>query len=285
MTIWNIEFSCGHTSARDLSDRAADERAGFARWLAERPCTDCWKAAHRTDAEATMKWLEAKRAEEQNAAEVWSAQYEMPPLEGTDRAVAWAIRCRHQILTAAYTALVVEGDAAEAQWEAIEEKARTITRASWWIDQRSSQPDDLTELLNAVTDADRPTENPYVRPSQVPRRQERGVVAVRCSPQTAARAASRPNSAPSDHRHSVTASPRPRGASSAQPWKRRRSKRVSVLRPSVAAHHAPDQRSNEFEHHSARRTPGNNHLRFCIWLPSPNRLHHTQSPGINLRTG
>jgi hypothetical protein len=38
-TIWNIDFSCGHSDARDLSDRPADERAGFARWLAERPCS------------------------------------------------------------------------------------------------------------------------------------------------------------------------------------------------------------------------------------------------------
>ncbi|MFD9421831.1 MULTISPECIES: hypothetical protein [unclassified Streptomyces] len=42
-----------------------------------------------------------------------------------------------------------------------EEAARTITRAGWWIDQRSSEPDDLTELLQAATEADRPTENPH----------------------------------------------------------------------------------------------------------------------------
>ncbi|MFE7028815.1 hypothetical protein ACFU9Y_00785 [Streptomyces sp. NPDC057621] len=39
--------------------------------------------------------------------------------------------------------------------------ARTVTRAGWWIDQRSSEPEDLTELLRAATGADRPTENPF----------------------------------------------------------------------------------------------------------------------------
>lgn len=68
---------------------------------------------------------------------------------------------RHQILAAAYTALVIEGETTEAEWEAVEDAARTITRAGWWIDQRSSEPEDLTELLDAATEADRPTENPH----------------------------------------------------------------------------------------------------------------------------
>ncbi|MFF2503578.1 hypothetical protein ACFVTY_09420 [Streptomyces sp. NPDC058067] len=83
----------------------------------------------------------------------------MPPLKGTERAVAWGVRCRHQVLAAAYTALVPEGETSEAEWEVIEESARTVTRAGWWIDQRSSEPDDLAELLQA--EADRPSENPY----------------------------------------------------------------------------------------------------------------------------
>ncbi|WP_418953251.1 hypothetical protein [Streptomyces viridochromogenes] len=101
------------------------------------------------------------RAEERVESEAWSQQWRMPPLEGTERAAPWGARCRHQILAAAYTALVVEGDTSETEWEEIEESARTSTRAGWWIDQRSSEPDDLPELLQAATDADRPNENPY----------------------------------------------------------------------------------------------------------------------------
>lgn len=38
-TIWPIAFSCGHQADRDLSDRAADRRAGFAEWLAKQACS------------------------------------------------------------------------------------------------------------------------------------------------------------------------------------------------------------------------------------------------------
>ncbi|MFE0819847.1 hypothetical protein [Streptomyces sp. NPDC058847] len=54
-----------------------------------------------------------------------------------------------------------QGTTSEAEWGEIEESARTVTRAEWWIDQRSSEPEDLTELLRAATGVDRPTENPF----------------------------------------------------------------------------------------------------------------------------
>ncbi|MFD5327941.1 hypothetical protein [Streptomyces sp. NPDC127092] len=160
-TIWPINHSCGHKDDRDLSGRPADRRAGFAEWLANQECSECWHASKENSEQDKAAWVKAKRAEEQAESEAWSQQYRMPPLEGTERAVPWGVRCRHQILAAVYTALVVEGETSEAEWEGIEETARTITRAGWWIDQRSSEPDDLTELLQAASDADRPSENPY----------------------------------------------------------------------------------------------------------------------------
>jgi hypothetical protein len=160
-TIWQIPHSCGHQAERDLSDRAADRRAGFAEWLAKRECSDCWRASKEGDEQDKAAWLEAKRAAEQAESDAWSERYRMPPLEGRERAVAWGVRCRHQVLAAAYTALVLEGETSEAEWEEIEDAARTISRAGWWIDQRSSEPGDLTELLQAATIADRPTENPH----------------------------------------------------------------------------------------------------------------------------
>ncbi|MEJ8638964.1 hypothetical protein [Streptomyces sp. MS2.AVA.5] len=45
----------------------------------------------------------------------------------------------------------------EADWAELDEKARAITRAEWWIDQGT----DLLELLDAATEADRGTENPF----------------------------------------------------------------------------------------------------------------------------
>ncbi len=37
-TIWPIDHTCGHHADRDLSDRPADRRAGFAEWLARQEC-------------------------------------------------------------------------------------------------------------------------------------------------------------------------------------------------------------------------------------------------------
>ncbi|MFJ6381376.1 hypothetical protein ACIQI7_15455 [Kitasatospora sp. NPDC092039] len=160
--LWTITHACGHTSERNLANRPADRRAGFADWLAKQDCTDCWRATRDDDEAGKAEWLEAKRAAEQAESEAWSEQYRMPPLEGTKKGVAWGMRCRHQVLAAAYTALVLDAGLPEPQWEQIEDQARTITRAGWWIDQRASEPGDLPELVDAALDTDRPTENPFV---------------------------------------------------------------------------------------------------------------------------
>ncbi|MFJ9979340.1 hypothetical protein [Streptomyces cyaneofuscatus] len=161
-THWNIDHPCGHSTVRDLSDRPADRRAGFARWLADKDCTDCWKASRDADTESREQWLAARRAEEQQAATDWADKFGMPPLEGPERALDWGRRCRHQLMSAAHTTLVIEGSWDEADWEALEEKARTITRAGWWIDQRDAGGSDVVELLDAATEVDRgATENPF----------------------------------------------------------------------------------------------------------------------------
>ncbi|MGW2600280.1 hypothetical protein [Streptomyces klenkii] len=160
-TRWTVDHSCGHQVEHDLSARPADRRAGFARWLEDRDCSPCWKAARDTSTAGTREWLAAKRAKEQAAASAWEEQYAMPVLDGPDKALAWASRCRHQLVTAAYTTLVVEGFWDETDWAQAEEQVRTVTRAGWWLDQRDADGADLPELLAAATDADRPTENPY----------------------------------------------------------------------------------------------------------------------------
>ncbi|MEE1797403.1 hypothetical protein PUR57_01640 [Streptomyces sp. JV176] len=144
-----------------MSDRPADRRAGFARWLAGRDCTDCWKAARGADTESKEQWLAAKRAEEQQAAAEWARKFDMPPLEGPERALEWGERSRHQLVKAAHTALVAEGAWDEADWAELEERARMIARAGWWIDQRDAEGSDLPELLDAAGEGDRGTENPF----------------------------------------------------------------------------------------------------------------------------
>ncbi|MFF7981783.1 hypothetical protein ACFZDK_22100 [Streptomyces sp. NPDC007901] len=123
--------------------------------------TDCWKAARDADSESKQEWLATKRAEEQEAALAWAQQFAMPQVEGPEKALAWGERSRHQLMTAAYTALVVEGTWDGADWAELEEKARSVTRAGCWIDQRDTEGPDLLELLDAAGEADRGTENPF----------------------------------------------------------------------------------------------------------------------------
>ncbi|MFE3645892.1 hypothetical protein ACFXOM_33795 [Streptomyces sp. NPDC059169] len=160
-TTWNVVHTCGHSVDHDLSNRPADKRAGFARWLGGRDCTDCWKASREADTESKEQWLATKRAEEQQAAAEWAAKFDMPTLEGPERALEWGERSRHQLMSAAHTALVVEGTWDEADWAELEEKARIISRAGWWIDQRDTEGSDLLELLDAATETDKGTENPF----------------------------------------------------------------------------------------------------------------------------
>ncbi|WP_327382159.1 hypothetical protein [Streptomyces sp. NBC_01207] len=160
-TSFEVVHSCGHTNTHDLSSRSADQRAGYARWLAARQCTDCWRADQQADAASTAEWLAAKRAEEQTAAADWATQFDMPPLEGPEKILGWGERSRHQLVTRAYTALVAEGTWDEADWAQLEEQVRLLTRAGWWVDQREAEGTDLPELLEAADDRDRPTENPF----------------------------------------------------------------------------------------------------------------------------
>ncbi|MFD9069096.1 hypothetical protein [Streptomyces lasiicapitis] len=154
--------SCGHEVTHDLSNRPADRRAGFARWFEGRDCTGCWKAARDEDSAGKEAWLAAKRAAEQQAATEWAAQFDMPPLEGPEKARAWGERSRHLLVTAAYSVLVSEeGTWDEADWAALEDKIRTVTRAGWWIDQRDAEGSDLPELLDAARSDDIGTENPF----------------------------------------------------------------------------------------------------------------------------
>jgi hypothetical protein len=152
-THWRIKHACGHIADHDLSDRRVDERAGFARWLATKDCSDCWRA-RRADAEQRAKeqWLADKRAAEAAETELWEHQHGMPSLTGSPRSIVWAQRCRRSIMEGAYLYLVLGGDMTHADWaDRFEPAARSITAGSWWIDNRDTEPWDVAELLDAVS--------------------------------------------------------------------------------------------------------------------------------------
>lgn len=155
--IWPITYSCGHGEDRDLSAKRADQRAGYANWLAQKDCTDCWRASQGETSERLSKeeWLAQKRAEEVETVADWEKRADMGPLSGSDKAVDWGRRCRHALLTAAYETLVQNGELPETAYvEQIETPARLIDRASWWIDNRDADPTDVAELVDAARGSD-----------------------------------------------------------------------------------------------------------------------------------
>ena len=103
-TTWPVEHSCGHDEDHDLSERRPSERAGYARWLAGRECSDCWTAKRdRQNAKDCDRWVAERRAEESAAADAWEKAADMPALDGrSDKAVEWGRRVRHQLMVAAH---------------------------------------------------------------------------------------------------------------------------------------------------------------------------------------
>jgi hypothetical protein len=165
-TTWPVAHACGHTTSHDLSSKPADKRAGLARWLSRKDCTNCWRSAQ-ADAEtrpSKQEWLTQQRVQQSAAIADWEQQRAMQDLDGSAKTRDWAARSRRWLLPAAYQAHVGSGAMPEAQFDAvIETPANRITDASWWIDNRNTDPDDIQELLEAASRdlASTGTENPY----------------------------------------------------------------------------------------------------------------------------
>jgi hypothetical protein len=160
-TTWDVEHTCGHLQAHDLSTIRISDRAGYARWLATKDCSDCWHAERERQTNRQRdQWIAARRAEEGAEVEAWEALAGMAVLDGSDRSMDWGRRVRRALLVAAYDTLGLD----DAEFAArIEAPARLIKPASWWIDQRDSEPADLEELLNdaACNYAAAATQSPY----------------------------------------------------------------------------------------------------------------------------
>lgn len=124
---WDITHRCGHTVRKNLAHKAAGQRAGTARWFAKhRDCTPCETAALAAEAEADG----------------------MPALTGRDGAVQWAVRIRQQFLRTAFQDLVDTDQMPPEQFHTdVLERARQVTSARWWIENRDLPAVDLPELL------------------------------------------------------------------------------------------------------------------------------------------
>lgn len=156
-TVWEVTYRCGHTEDKDLSGKAADQRAGFAKWLSEKSdCTACWRRSRDKDSAADRATFFAQLDAERTA---WEQVTQMPALDGSEKQIPWASRIRHSLLTKAFEAFESD-DAAFAV--TFEDPARAITAARWWIDQKDADPADLPELFEAAGSAgDGGCENPF----------------------------------------------------------------------------------------------------------------------------
>ena len=152
---WPVQHRCGHRVEWDLGRKHPSDRAGFARWLAERDCTRCWWANRRDP----YRQARAARTPLRQVLQVqaWERQLQMPALAGRPKAVAWARKVRHRLLTPA--SQHATADALQPCYE-IQAGARRITAARWWIDHRHLNPADLAAALKSG-----PQRQPGRRPS------------------------------------------------------------------------------------------------------------------------
>jgi hypothetical protein len=152
-TVWSVEHHCGHREVHELSGRRPAERAGYARWLSGKDCSNCWRGTRDNDNGLDNEtWLAERRAEEAVAVHAWERRTAMGELDGSDKSIPWAARVRYQLLSSAHDHYVRSGGmSTDAFTDRFEVPARTVTSASWWIDQRDTDPADLEELLADVS--------------------------------------------------------------------------------------------------------------------------------------
>jgi hypothetical protein len=151
-TVWPVEHVCDHEEEHDLSGKRPSERAGYARWLSSKECSSCWRANRANENSIDNgAWLSERRAEEAVAIATWQVRAAMGELDGSDKSVPWGTRVRYQLMSSAHDHATVCGMSDDEFSDRFELPARTITSASWWIDQRDTDPSDMEELLADVS--------------------------------------------------------------------------------------------------------------------------------------
>lgn len=152
-TVWRVEHECGDDEDHDLSDKRPSERAGYARWLRGKDCSRCWRKSRGGDTGTDKEsWLAERRAEEATAIRTWERRAAMSELDGSDRSVPWGARVRYGLMSAARDYFIKGSGMTDDEFaDRFEVPARGVTSASWWIDQRDTDPIDMEELLADVT--------------------------------------------------------------------------------------------------------------------------------------
>ena len=147
-SIWTVDHSCGHEQDHDLSDKRPSERAGFVRWLEQKECSDCWRRERdKENATEREAWIAEQRAKKMTEVEAWERACAMPALDGSEKATDWGRRVRHNLMAASHGHAQQIGISDQDFAQCVEDPARRINSASWWIDQRDAAPEDVPELV------------------------------------------------------------------------------------------------------------------------------------------
>lgn len=159
-THYDIDYSCGHSETRDLSEKPAGSRAGYAEFLARGKCWECFKKSNdRKNSASRKKFLEEKNA----SAVADSKKLGLPQLQGSAKQVPWATSVRVELIQSAHDVLVM-GESPLMSDQEFDEKilepAKLIRRAGWWLSNKDADVEDLEELVNDVEELDT-CENPF----------------------------------------------------------------------------------------------------------------------------
>ncbi|KAA9394158.1 hypothetical protein FCK90_08555 [Kocuria coralli] len=144
-TEFDVKFSCGHRETRDLSDRPAGKRKGFASWLAKGECLECWKKSKQKEELGSRREAAAADAKKMG----------LPELDGSEQQLLWAPLFRDSLIKHAHEDLCRGEDPVMSEDEfedRIMKHARAITRAGWWMDQADAESQDLEELVSTALD-------------------------------------------------------------------------------------------------------------------------------------
>src|SRR4051794_27419136 len=153
-TEFELTFGCGHVGTIDLSALPADRRGGRIAYLKDKGlCSDCFEDTREKRREIERRsWVTARRKEEDAEADQWARAEGYAPLAGSAKQTAFAARVRFDLMRQLYEWAVQE-DHDPAGYERVEQTARGIDTARWWLDQRPLVTDrigDLVELLDAA---------------------------------------------------------------------------------------------------------------------------------------
>ena len=147
--LWPVVHRCGHRVLWDLGREHPEDWAGFARWLSLRDCTPCWWAKRRHHRTPSRNLSPGKTST--SRLEGWEKAARMPALSGGPKAVAWARKIRHHLVTAALPPSAQAKRSSDGAILALIGHAQAVTAAAWWIDHRKLEPRHLAFALNLRT--------------------------------------------------------------------------------------------------------------------------------------